>query len=226
MRRYREKWGYYKARSQGHTVMSIRPFVNVIHERFPTQGVRKTKAVLRQEYGVIASHNRQFEPAAVARRRRHAYERHGYFTEAVGECWAFDQHDKWARFKLYLHVGLDVYTSRVLWCHVYRSNRNPRLICGFYLDAIEELGYMPCLTQSDRGSENHGIANAQTELRHLLEPELGRTLQHRWRGKNRNIKPEVFWSILRRGWAPGFENVLQMGLSAGFYDPTRAWERY
>ncbi|KZS86358.1 hypothetical protein SISNIDRAFT_402285, partial [Sistotremastrum niveocremeum HHB9708] len=225
------KWDMPKARGQGHTVESIHPYINAIHERYPTQGARYTQAVLRQEYGVmvstekVAEHNRQHEAEAVDDRRRHAYIRHVYITPAVGECWSFDQHDKMADLKIYFHVCIEVFSGRPMWSKVWRSNRNPRLICSYYLDTIEELGFMPALTQSDRGNENHGIANAQTELRHNQQPSLGRTLQHRWRGKNRNIKPEQFWSFMRRGWAPGKERVVRLGVAAGYYDVTLLWER-
>ncbi|HEV7737670.1 MAG TPA: hypothetical protein VGO47_09915 [Chlamydiales bacterium] len=54
------------------------------------------------------------------------------------------------------------------------------------------------MTQSDPGTENYGIAKAQTYLRHRLDPSLEGTLQHKFRYKVNNIKPEVEWSLLRR----------------------------
>ncbi|KZT31235.1 hypothetical protein SISSUDRAFT_965263, partial [Sistotremastrum suecicum HHB10207 ss-3] len=64
-----------------------------------------------------------------------------------------------------------------------------------------------------------------TDLRHALDDTLGETLQHKWRSKNHNIKPEIFWSRLRRGWAPGFEAKLQSGYRAEVYDETVPWQR-
>ncbi|KZS96715.1 hypothetical protein SISNIDRAFT_393871, partial [Sistotremastrum niveocremeum HHB9708] len=231
VRRYRKKWGFFKAKGQAHTIDTIGPHIEVVHERFPTQGVRATKAVLRQEYELhvstklVARYNRIFEPAAVAARRRHAYTRTVYITIAVGETWGADQHDKWLRFELFLHVCVDVYSGKVLWLKIWWTNKNPRLIASYFLDTVQHHGFMPRLTQSDRGSENHGLANAETELRHIMRPALGDTLQHKWRAKNRNIKPEIFWSLLRHGWTPGFEQTLQYGLTVGLYVPRILWER-
>jgi hypothetical protein len=56
---------------------------------------------------------------------------------------------------------------------------------------------MPLVTQSDPGSENNGIANGHTLLHHMQDPALARTLQHKFKGQHRNIKPEIFWSQLR-----------------------------
>ena len=81
------------------------------------------------------------------------------------------------------------------------------------------------LTQSDRGTENNGIANAQTLLRHRMDPNLEQTLQHKWMGGKRNIKPEIAWRMLRREWTQGFEDVMQMGLDNGWYTPEIMLER-
>ena len=57
---------------------------------------------------------------------------------------------------------------------------------------------MPLVTQSDPGTENFGIANAQTMLRQTLDPSLTGFVQHRWMRSNKNVMPEIAWSQLRR----------------------------
>jgi hypothetical protein len=79
------------------------------------------------------------------------------------------------------------------------------------------------VTQSDAGTENFGIANSQTLMRHILDPDLAGTIQHRW--IDQNIKPEIAWSQFRRRFAPGFENILELGLSEDWYDPHDALHR-
>jgi hypothetical protein len=77
---------------------------------------------------------------------------------------------------------------------------------------------VPLVTQSDGGSENFGIANGHTIIRHQLDPSLSDTLQHRWMRKTKNIKSEVNWSNFRRDFAPGFEDMLEQGVNNGWYD--------
>ncbi|KZS86345.1 hypothetical protein SISNIDRAFT_492040 [Sistotremastrum niveocremeum HHB9708] len=234
IRKYRDKWGFPSAKKQGHTIASIDAAVKDNALRLSRQGRRGLKDSLRRDYGIdasekviIARYQRIYDPSGVARRRRHIFaESRPYESSAVHECWSFDQHDKWRRFHLYLHVGIEVFSGRIQWLKIWWTNRNPRLVCGWYLDVVEELGGMPLITQSDRGSENNGIANAQTFMRHKLDEELGETLQHRWRGKNRNIKPEIFWSGLRRWWEPDFENMLEEGFTNHWYDPTLPLHRF
>ena len=77
---------------------------------------------------------------------------------------------------------------------------------------------MPLVTQSDPGSENYGIANAHTALRHWHDPNLVGTIQHRWMRHKKNVMPEIAWSQMRRRFTPGFENILQKGVDEGWYN--------
>jgi hypothetical protein len=77
---------------------------------------------------------------------------------------------------------------------------------------------MPLITQSDLGTENFGIANAQTLLRQHYDPNLQGTLQHRWMRTKKNVMPEITWSQLRRRFTPGFETLLDQGVNEGWYD--------
>ncbi|KAJ6458318.1 hypothetical protein C8R47DRAFT_995285 [Mycena vitilis] len=78
---------------------------------------------------------------------------------------------------------------------------------------------MPLVSQSDPGSENFELANGHTLLRHLHDPSLQGTLQHRWMREKKNVKPEIGWSQMRRRFTPGFENILDVGAKEGWYDP-------
>jgi hypothetical protein len=77
---------------------------------------------------------------------------------------------------------------------------------------------IPLITQSDPGTENVNVAYAQTALRHLMEPSLDGTIQHRWYRKHGNIKPEIHWSVFRKDWSVGFQALLDRGVDEGFYD--------
>ena len=34
----------------------------------------------------------------------------------------------------------------------------------------------------------------------------------------KNIKPEIEWALLRRTWAPGFEDMLEYGVAQQWYN--------
>ncbi|EJU00512.1 hypothetical protein DACRYDRAFT_40140, partial [Dacryopinax primogenitus] len=140
-----------------------------------------------------------------------------HWSAGVHECWSADQHDKWQWFRLFLHVGLDNFSNYILWLKVWWTNSNPWLIASFYLEAASRFQGILLLTQSDPGSENHGMANAQTTLHQMLDPDLHGMLQHQWMCSHSNIKPEIFWLKLWHQWAEGWEAMFQEGLDEGWY---------
>jgi hypothetical protein len=84
---------------------------------------------------------------------------------------------------------------------------------------------IPIITQSDPGTENNGVANAHTVMRHRLDPSLANTLQHRFARGHNNILSEIKWSVFRRDFSPGFEDMLEQGVQSGWYDVNDALEK-
>ena len=95
-------------------------------------------------------------------------------------------------------------------------------VCYVHISLLADalaLSDIPMVTQSDPGTENFGIANAQTLLWQMHDLMLEGFVQHRWMHTKKNIKPEITWSQLRRRFCPGFEAFLETGLDEGWYDP-------
>ncbi|KAF8417179.1 hypothetical protein L210DRAFT_871640 [Boletus edulis BED1] len=231
LKKRRSQWGLKAARGQHHTITSIAPAIERVRVRFPNQGSHDMKQTLLQEERIMVSRELILEymnrhhPSEVQARKTHRLKRSIFWTAGLHDLWVYDQHDKWRRFQLYLHVGLEPFSGRTLWLKIWWTNRNPRLICGWYCDTVAALGAMPLLGQSDPGTENNGVANGHTMLRHLHDPHLSQTLQHKFKNKHGNIKPEIFWSQLRKRWSPGFEDILNYGVHNGLYNPDDPLER-
>ncbi|KAL0960439.1 hypothetical protein HGRIS_005482 [Hohenbuehelia grisea] len=231
MKRLRRKWGFASTRQQRNTFETIAPFVQEIRSRFPTMGARSMVSALRQDYGLrvperlLQDFLKLSEPEAVEARKRYKFIRRTYYTAGVNDVLVFDQHDKWKKYGLFLHAGLDPFPGRGWWLKIWWTNRNPKLIVSYYLEAARRIGGITLTTQSDRGKENNGIANCHTCIRHELDPSLAGTLQHKWKYNTHNIKSEAFWSQLRRQWVPGFEEILDHGVNEGFYDINEPVER-
>ncbi|KAJ7835610.1 hypothetical protein B0H13DRAFT_1913517 [Mycena leptocephala] len=158
----------------------------------------------------------------------------------------FDQHDKWKRFGLWLHLGIEPYSGWILWLKIWWTNRNPKLVTSYYLDGCRKAGGMylifsiratlsspltnpalgiPLITQSDLGTENYGIANCHTVTRQRLDPSLEGTMQHQWMKEKMNIKPEATWSQMRRQFTPGFETIMDKGVARGLYNVDKPLEK-
>ncbi|KAG2738010.1 hypothetical protein P692DRAFT_20666423, partial [Suillus brevipes Sb2] len=156
-------------RGQAHTITSIAPAIERVWERFPMQGSHDMRQTLLYEEKIVVpralilSYMNLHHPEEVLACKSRRLKRSIYWTAGVNDIWVFDQHDKWRRFQLFLHVAIEPFSGRILWLKIWWTNRNPRLICGWYCNtSILILPAMPLVTQSDPGSENNGIANGYT----------------------------------------------------------------
>ncbi|KAJ7079727.1 hypothetical protein B0H15DRAFT_787815 [Mycena belliarum] len=225
VRRLRKQLGLKRTRQQKHTTESIKEQVLEIKKKFPHRGILAVRKNLRQEFKIRASENtvkellRQIEPDAMRQRKGKKFRRTKFYAAGVNDCWTQDQHDKWGpRFGLWLHNNIDPFTGFNNWLQVWWTNKNPRLIVKYFLDACRKLEAIPVYTQSDPGNENNGVANAQTIMRQTLDPELAGTLQHKWKTKKNNPKSEANWSVMRADLSPGLEDLFEKGVQNGWYD--------
>ncbi|KAG6372510.1 hypothetical protein JVT61DRAFT_7616 [Boletus reticuloceps] len=241
----REQLGLLHTRKQGHTPESIREVMIKLREAYPNAGIRDMISLLFHEYQlsvsrrVVETYFVTYEAHLIRQRKARRLQRRRFWAAGVNDIWAVDQHDKWLHFGLVLHTGIEPFSGRILWIKVWHSNRNPQLILSYYLETISDFGCaynsnggdnshhtdspnltdIPMVTQSDPGTENFGIANAQTMLRQMHDPSLAGFVQHRWMRTKKNIMPEIAWSQLRKRFTPGFEDLLNQGVDAGWYDP-------
>lgn len=89
---------------------------------------------------VVKSYFATYEPELVRHRKANCLRRRRFWAAGVNDLFAVDQHDKWLRFGLALHTGIEPFSGRIMWIRVWHSNRNPQLILSYYLDTIEKLG--------------------------------------------------------------------------------------
>ncbi|KAF9532557.1 hypothetical protein CPB83DRAFT_867411 [Crepidotus variabilis] len=211
--------GLETTRGQGHTVETIDTAMQATRQRFPKAGTRDVIGILFAEHGisVVVEWCCIHEPSLVCERKARNLKRRCFWAAGVNDMLAVDQHDNWKRFGLALHTGIDPFSGRVHWIKIYWTNNNPKIVLSYYLEWVR----IPLVTQSNLGSENYGIANGHTTLRHLHDPSLVGTIQHRWMKHKKNVKPEVTWSQLRRRFSPGFKNILEEGVTKGWYDINR-----
>ncbi|KAG1906482.1 uncharacterized protein F5891DRAFT_928205, partial [Suillus fuscotomentosus] len=188
---------------QGHIIESICDAMINISQMYPKAGIQEVISLLCHEKSmsvsrtVVSSYFTIFEPELVRERKARCLKRRHFWAASVNNLFTVNQHNKWLRFGLSLHTGIELFSGCIMWICVWHSNRNPQLILSYYLDTVKELGYMPLITQSDLGTKNFGIANTQTLLHQNYNPDLQGTLQHHWMCSKKNDMPEIMWSQLR-----------------------------
>ena len=78
------------------------------------------------------------EPNLIRERKVGRLKRRRFWAAGVNDILTMDQHDKWKRFGLALHNGLDPFAGRLQWMKVWTTNSNPKLILSYYLEFIEK----------------------------------------------------------------------------------------
>ncbi|KAH6903545.1 hypothetical protein BKA70DRAFT_1433583 [Coprinopsis sp. MPI-PUGE-AT-0042] len=233
-RKYRESLGFTTARKQRHTPETIREDMLDLRDKYPRAGERDMAAHLFHEKDkavagrTLRGYFHVYEAHLVAGRRARRLLRKRFWAAGVNDVLAVDQHDKWQRFGLRLHIGVDPFPGRIQWLKIWHTNSNPKLILSYYLEFVREQHGVPLVTQSDPGPENFLLANGHTMIRWSMDLELRfwRYIQHRWKREKKNIPPEIAWSGLRARFAPGFEDLLQLGVDQEWYDYDNLVHRY
>ncbi|KAK7453248.1 hypothetical protein VKT23_011924 [Stygiomarasmius scandens] len=204
-----------------------------LRKLYPKAGLRDMtdlfwrETEIRIPRSLVDAYFKEYEPHLIRERRARRFKQKIFWSAGLFDVVSVDQHDKWRdKYGLCLHLGVECTAGQLLWLKIWWTNRNPRLITSYYLEWVEEVGYTCLVTQSDPGSENYGLANAHTALRHWHDPNLEGTLSHRWMRARKNIKGEIEWRQFRRRFSPGWENLLDEGLKHKWYDPKIPRENY
>ena len=91
---------------------------------------------------LILKYNRATDPIGVAARKAGRIRRRVFYAAGVNHVWAFDQHDKWKRYGLRLHLGIEPFAGFLLWLIVWWTNSDPKLVSREYFRAARKYGGM------------------------------------------------------------------------------------
>ncbi|KIK81063.1 hypothetical protein PAXRUDRAFT_156975, partial [Paxillus rubicundulus Ve08.2h10] len=215
--------GLHCTRQQAHTPESIHAAMIELQAMYPKAGACEMVSLSFHERNlsvarhVVCRYFAMFKPGLIQQWKAGRLQWWCFWAAGVNDIWAVDQHDKWFRFSLALHTSIEPFSGHILWTRVWHTNCNSQLILSYYMDTVQQFGFMPLVTQSDPGTKNFGIANTQTMLQQMHDPALSGFVQHQWMHK-KNIMPEIAWSQLCHHFTPRFKALLEQGIEAGWYD--------
>ena len=185
-------------------------------------GYRSVWHSLRLVNGVSVPRNtvavllKEIDPIGVENRRKRRLRRREYSSLGPNYAWHADGYDKLKDFGFPIHGCIDGYSRKLLWLELTRSNNNPAIIAGFYLDYVKEVGGCPVILSTDPGSENCVMSAIQVSLRSKCDDEYSGEKSHRFVESKRNQRIEAWWSYFRRNhsswWINLFNDLVQKGL--------------
>ncbi len=90
------------------------------------------------------------------RLRRRVYHSHG-----PNFVWHVDGYDKLKPFGIGRRGCIDGFSRSMIWLEAYKTNNDPRLIAGYFMDAVIKSGGCPARVRLDLGTENVNLAEMQ-----------------------------------------------------------------
>ena len=160
---------------------------------------------------------RVIDPEGVDLRRRRRLKRRKYASPGPNFLWHVDGWDKLAPFGFYIYGAIDGYSRRILWLEVGASNKNPRFIAWHYLEAVRQIGGVPRVIRSDKGTENVVMRDLQQLFRWNNEDDLAGSKSFIQGKSSSNQRIESWWSKLREGgggwWMNFFKDIRDSGFN-------------
>ena len=115
-----------------------------------------------------------------------------------------------------MHGCVDGFPQRILWLEVGSTSNNPNIIVEFFLSTVQQLGGVPRVVRTDKGTENMWVSIIQSVLRHNNGDEFAGDNSIVQGKSSANQRVEVYWSKLKQGgggcWMNLFKDLRDSGV--------------
>ena len=91
-------------------------------------------------------------------------ERRSYSVPGPNFILHIDGYDKLKPFGLCISGCIDGFSRKIIWLNVYNTKYNPRIIGGYFLEAVREYGGCPRVVRGDFGTENGHVRDFQEKM--------------------------------------------------------------
>ena len=169
------------------------------------RGYRSMWHCLRLHHGIQALRSmvqrilRALDPEGSDDRRSHRLIRRRYTNPGSNFAWHVDGHDKLKPYHGFpVHACIDGFSRRILWLKVCRTNNDPSVTAGFYLEYVRSVEGCPIVLRTDCGTENGTMAAMQCYFRSEAGGQFAGINAHKYGSSHSNQRIENWWSFLRR----------------------------
>ena len=85
------------------------------------------------------------------------------FVSNPNFIWHVDNYDKLKPYGLCMNGGIDGFSRKMIWVNTYDTNSDPRVVGGYYMDAVQRLEGCPFIICTDPGTETVTIRDCHSE---------------------------------------------------------------
>ncbi|KAF3833149.1 hypothetical protein F7725_026814, partial [Dissostichus mawsoni] len=128
-------------------------------------------------------------------RSRNRLRRRIYHSCGPNYVWHIDGYDKLKPFGIAISGCIDGFSRKMIWLEAYKTNKDPKIIAGYFMDAVINAGGCPARLRLDLGTENGHMAEMQQFL-HFSENQA-ETDNVTFGPSTGNQRIERWWLTLR-----------------------------
>lgn len=109
-----------------------------------------------------------------------------------------------------------------MWLKAGKNSNDPKIICGYYLKTVKQVGGCPQTVRADMGTENGIVEQVQTHLREcqINQEEHYKLPPFLYGTSPANQRIEAWWSILRKHHAQFWMNIFHKLKDDGLFSET------
>ncbi|XP_066497496.1 uncharacterized protein [Hoplias malabaricus] len=159
---------------------------------------------------------KELDPRGVALRRAKRLCRRNYFSKGPNFIWHLDSYDKLKHYGICINGCIDGFSRKIIWLNAYTTSSDPRLVGGYYIQAVQRLGGCPEIVRGDCGTENGHVRDFQFFLRRNRHGSIESYLDG---ASTANQRIESWWGFLRKEcmqfWIALFADLKERGLFDG-----------
>ncbi|XP_038592769.1 uncharacterized protein LOC119916876 [Micropterus salmoides] len=136
-----------------------------MHQKCWMAGIITDRETVRQLMRLI-------DENGVDLRARNRLRRRMYVSCGPNYVWRVDGYDKLKPYGICISGCIDGFSRKMIWLEAYKTNNDPRIIAGYFIDAVTKNNECPQKVRLDHGTENTHVAVMQKFL-HNSEDENG-----------------------------------------------------
>lgn len=179
---------------------------------------------LRIEHGIDADREtvqivlKHLDPEGVRQRSRHRLKRRQYYEKGPNFIWHVDGYDKLKPYGICIHGAIDGFSRRIMWLEAGPSNKDPKITSKYFIHCVRQIGGVPKIIRSDRGTENIYIAAIQRFLRMNCNDVINGEHCFLYGKSVSNQRIEAWWSFLRKSYSSWWMNFFKDMRDSGTFD--------
>lgn len=152
-----------------------------MHNKCREQGLRARK----EDIHLILS---TLDPVGTQPRKARRLKRRAYSAKGPNYVWHVDV--KLKAFGICINGAIDGYSRKMLWLNAYHTSSDPKVIGGYFLETVVEVGGCARIVRGDKGTENGSVRDIQRFFRRNNEDGGDRSFIYGRQSENRELVGE------------------------------------